>query len=88
MVISNIKVQQLLVVTGVDDKCSESTHSGWILWKIVGVCNLMGSPVITVTMGHSVKSGVKDAIIRSLAWDDVKAVVVLTAAFVCVHKSS
>lgn len=77
-----------LVITGVDDKRSESTDSGWILWKIVGVCIFASSPVIAVTMGHSVKSGVEDAIIRSLAWDDVKAVVVLTAAFVCAHKDS
>lgn len=44
--------------------------------------------MITVTMGHGVYSGVEDAIIRRPAWDDVMAVVVLSAAFVCVHKDS
>lgn len=54
--------------------------------KIVAMCILRGSPFITVTMGDSVGSGVEDSIIPSLPWDDVNAVVVLTAASVCVHK--
>lgn len=54
--------------------------------KIVSMCILRDSPFITVTMGDSVESGVEDSIIPSLPWDDVNAVVVLTATSVCVHK--
>lgn len=54
--------------------------------KIVAMCILRDSPFITVTMGDSVESGVEDSIIPSLPWDDVNAVVVLTATSVCVHK--
>lgn len=57
------------------------------MWcEIVGVCIFRGLPLITVTMGDSVESRVKDSITPGLTGDDVKAVVVITAASVCAHK--
>lgn len=62
---------------------ADAHHSGNV---IIHIEKALSESLITVTMRHGVHSCVEDSIVPSPTRDDVKAVVVLTAAFVRVYK--